>query len=99
VEHVHLHRILKSYAHYFNEMRTHLALEKDVPSLVRFGESVWSGYVIFWADFITTTSGIRFSVHDVISDDFSRRSTSIIFDRLIGEPKAKDPLPPRSSLR
>ena len=27
----HLHRILKSYARYYNETRTHLALEKDAP--------------------------------------------------------------------
>ena len=28
---VHLHRILKSYARYYNETRTHLALDKDAP--------------------------------------------------------------------
>ena len=28
---VHLRRILKSYARYYNEMRTHLALDKDAP--------------------------------------------------------------------
>jgi transposase InsO family protein len=27
----HLHRILKSHARYYNETRTHLALEKDAP--------------------------------------------------------------------
>jgi Integrase core domain len=27
----HLRRILKSYAHYYNETRTHLALHKDAP--------------------------------------------------------------------
>ena len=27
----HLRRILKSYARYYNEMRTHLALDKDAP--------------------------------------------------------------------
>ena len=28
---VHLRRILKSYARYYNETRTHLALDKDAP--------------------------------------------------------------------
>ena len=27
----HLRRILKSYTRYYNEMRTHLALDKDAP--------------------------------------------------------------------
>jgi hypothetical protein len=31
LDEVHLRRILKSYARYYNETRTHLALDKDVP--------------------------------------------------------------------
>ena len=33
------------------------------PFLVRLSEPVWSGHLPSWADFITTTSGIRFLVH------------------------------------
>ena len=32
---VHLRRILKSYARYYNEVRTHRSLNKDAPSLAR----------------------------------------------------------------
>jgi hypothetical protein len=31
LDEAHLRRILKSYARYYNEMRTHLALDKDAP--------------------------------------------------------------------
>jgi hypothetical protein len=41
----HLRRILKSYARYYNETRTHLALDKDATFLARFSESVWSGHL------------------------------------------------------
>jgi hypothetical protein len=30
-EKAHLHRILKSYADYYNQMRTHLSLDQDAP--------------------------------------------------------------------
>jgi hypothetical protein len=58
----HLRRILKSYARYYNETRTHLALDKAAPvsrpvqriGVVRSPPS--------WADFITTTPEFRFSV-------------------------------------
>jgi hypothetical protein len=33
------------------------------PFLAQFSEPVWSGHLPSWADFITTTSGFRFSVH------------------------------------
>jgi hypothetical protein len=33
------------------------------PFLAQFSEPVWSGHLPSWADFITTTSGLRFSVH------------------------------------
>jgi transposase InsO family protein len=59
----HLRRILKSYARYYNETRTNLALDKDVPLLARFSEPVWSGRLPSWADFITTTPELKFLVH------------------------------------
>src|SRR5258708_39185336 len=33
------------------------------PLLARFSEPVWSGHVPSWADFITTTPELKFSVH------------------------------------
>src|SRR5450755_1761408 len=33
------------------------------PFLARFSESVWSGHLASWADFITTTSELKFLVH------------------------------------
>jgi len=59
----HLRRILKSYARYYNETRTHLAWIRMRPLLARFSEPVWSGHLPSWADFITTTPGLKFSVH------------------------------------
>src|SRR5215471_8200708 len=57
----HLRRILKSYAVYCNETRTHLALDKDAPvsrPVQRTGVVRSLGIL---ADFITTTSEFRFS--------------------------------------
>jgi len=59
----HLRRTLKSYLRYYNDARTHLALDKGAPFLAQFSEPVWSGHLRSWADYITTTSGFRFSVH------------------------------------
>jgi LPS-assembly protein len=36
------------------------------PFLAQFSEPVWSGHVPSWADFITTTSVFRFSVHTAV---------------------------------
>src|SRR6516165_1217085 len=33
------------------------------PFLARFSELVWSGHLASWADFITTTPELEFSVH------------------------------------
>ena len=33
------------------------------PFLARFSEPVWSGHFASWADFITTTLELEFSVH------------------------------------
>ena len=51
----HLRRILKSYARYYNETRTHLAWIRMRPFLAQFSEPVWSGHLPSWADFITNT--------------------------------------------
>ena len=53
----HLHRILRSYARYYNDIRTHRSLDKDAPVSRRF-----SGPPSL-ADSITITFALRFSVH------------------------------------
>jgi hypothetical protein len=60
---LHLRRILRLYARYYNEIRTHRSLDKDAP-VTRPVQRV--GVIIHapsWADFITTTLAFRFSVH------------------------------------
>jgi hypothetical protein len=59
----HLRRILRSYADYCNGVRTHRYLNKDAPVFrpaQRTGSIKRSPSL---ADFITTTSAFRFSVH------------------------------------
>jgi hypothetical protein len=59
----HLRRILKSYARYYNGVRTHRSLNKDAPisrSAQRTGVSVHATSV---ADFITIIVEFKFSVH------------------------------------
>src|SRR6187397_748648 len=53
---VHLRGILKSYAHYYNGIRTHR-------SSARFSKPAWSVHAPSWADFTATTPVFRFSVH------------------------------------
>ena len=56
----HLRRILKSYADYYNSVRTHRSLNKDAPvsrPVQRTGVSV---HTPSWADFITTTPEVSF---------------------------------------
>jgi hypothetical protein len=38
------------------------------PFLARFSEPVWSGHLPSWADFITTTPELKFSVHTGVVD-------------------------------
>jgi hypothetical protein len=38
------------------------------PFLVRFNEPVWSGHAPSWADLITTTPELKFSVNTGIAD-------------------------------
>src|SRR6201987_4258570 len=52
---VHLRRILKSYARYYNETRTHLALDKDAPVSRPVQRTGVVKSLASWADFITTT--------------------------------------------
>ena len=59
----HLRRILKSYARYYNGVRTHRSLNKDAPvsrSVQRTGVVVHAPSL---ADFITIIVGFKFSVH------------------------------------
>ena len=59
----HLRRILKSYARYYNGVRTHRSLNKDTPDFGRFSDPVSSVRTPSWADFTITTRGFDFSVH------------------------------------
>ena len=59
----HLRRVLKSFARYYNEMRTHRSLDKDAPisrPVQRTGSIISHALS---ADCITTTSESEFSVH------------------------------------
>jgi integrase-like protein len=56
----HLRRILRTYARYYNNIRTHWSLDKD-----EFSGSDQSIHTRSWADFIITTFAFRFSVHTV----------------------------------
>jgi len=58
----HLRRILRAYARYYNDIRTHWSLAKDAP-IARPIQPIGSiGQTPSLADFITTTFGFRFSV-------------------------------------
>ena len=59
----HLRRILKSYADYYNQIRTHRSLDiKMRRSHARFSDPESSFHTRSWADFITITCGFRFLV-------------------------------------
>ena len=60
---MHLRRVLKSYADYYNSFRTHRSLNKDAPVLVRFSESEASNHTPSLADFTITSPELKFSVH------------------------------------
>jgi Integrase core domain len=55
----------RAYAHYYNDIRTHRSLDKDAPALARFSGPEPLAHTQSLADFITTTSALRFSVHTV----------------------------------
>jgi hypothetical protein len=60
---VHLRRILRSYAHYYNDIRTHLSWTKTRRFLARFSRPESSVHTRYLVDFTITTSGFRFLVH------------------------------------
>ena len=64
----HLRHTLRTYARYYNNIRTHWSLDKDTPSIARFSGSNLSIRTRFLADFITITSGFRFSVHTALDE-------------------------------
>ena len=76
----HLRRILKSYARYYNETRTHRPWIRMRPFLARFSETAWSGHAPSWADFITTTPELKFSVHTGDGQNGRRTLKTALFD-------------------
>ena len=60
---VHLRRVLKSYADYYNSIRTHRSWTRMRLSLATFSESEASNHTPSLADFTTTTPELKFSVH------------------------------------
>jgi hypothetical protein len=63
----HLRQILQSYARYYNEIRTHRSLDKDAPVARQIQRIGSINQTPSLADFITTTSELRFSVHTLAS--------------------------------
>ena len=56
---MYLRRVLKSYADYYNCVRTHRSLNKDAPVSRPVQRTVGSVHAPFWADFTTTTPELR----------------------------------------
>jgi len=56
----HLRRTLKTYASYYNEVRTHLSLNKDAPDFGACSQSAPSRRCRSWAACIINTSGFEF---------------------------------------
>ena len=59
----HLRHILRTYARYYNHIRTHWSLDKIRRSIAPFSGSDLSIRTRSWADFTITTFAFRFSVH------------------------------------
>jgi hypothetical protein len=57
----HLRRILKAYASYYNDVRTHLSLDKDAPEFRHSETGAASPRFHSWAGCIITRFGFRFS--------------------------------------
>ena len=55
-----LRRVLKNYAAYYNQVRTHLSLRKNAPEVRRPQKIAPSQASQFWAGCIINTSGFRF---------------------------------------
>src|SRR5260370_31048497 len=60
---MHLRRVLKSYADYYNSVRTHRSLKRMRRSLAKFSEAEASDHMPSSADFITTAPELKFSAH------------------------------------
>jgi hypothetical protein len=62
----HLRQILRSYARYYNDIRTHRSLDKDGPVSRRVSGPESLAHTRSLAGSITTMSGFRFSVHTTV---------------------------------
>ena len=51
------------------------------PFLARFSEPVWSGHLASWADFITTTPELEFSVHTADFDTYNPKLNELAAER------------------
>jgi hypothetical protein len=67
---MHLRRVLKSYADYYNSVRTHRSLNMDAPVTRQISESEVSNHTPSLADFTTTTPELKFSVHTALDAGF-----------------------------
>jgi hypothetical protein len=56
----HLRRVLKKYASYYNQVRTHLSLDKNAPDFRRSRSSTASRPSQFWAGCIIISQGLGF---------------------------------------
>ena len=73
----HLRRILRAYARYYNDVRTHRPLDKDCTGLSpRCSGSDLSMHTRSLADFITIMCGFRFSVHTPLRDPICKAWTN-----------------------
>jgi len=59
----HLRRILRSYARYDNDIKTHRLLDKDAPLSRQLSARGASDYTPSSADFTASTSELKFSIH------------------------------------
>jgi hypothetical protein len=70
----HLRHILRTYARYYNHIRTHWSLDKDTPVHAPFSGSDLSIRTRSWADFTITTFALGFSVHTANSGHLASSS-------------------------
>jgi Integrase core domain len=73
----HLRQILRSYARYYNDIRTHRSSDKDAPAVRPVQRAGSLKRSPFSAVSITTTSGVRFSVRTACSRLSTRRSMAV----------------------
>jgi hypothetical protein len=63
---MHLRRVLKSYADYYNYVRTHRSLNRDAPVSRPVQRTGVISSRVTWVDFTTSTPGFEFSVHTAV---------------------------------